>query len=199
MPPEEPEKETELKLKSLIIKGVNTDRELVDLTYTPEFSEEIYNYEMEIENDIESLTIEALAKEEGTIVEILGNENLVVGENVITIMIKTTDEEKSATYQIVVNRKEPDIAEAIVATPEELPEDISKSDYWMLIAGGAGLIVVIIGIIVIITINRRKNPVEEDLFTQEEVVDGFKDTKKDKKKEENDEEDFKRKGKGRHF
>lgn len=200
-PKEEEEKELELKLKSLIVKGVNTDRQLIDLTYSPEFSEEVYSYEMNVEDNIESLTVEALVKEEGTIVEILGNENLVVGENVVTIMLKTADGEKSATYQIVVNKEEPKIAQAVVATPEEIPEDISKSDHWMLIIGAAGIIALVIGTIIIVITHKRE---KTDNLTPIEEVEEFTKTKKEKKQKKNQEiieekDSEKGKGRGRHF
>lgn len=199
--PKPPEKEAELKLKSLTIKGVNTSREMVDLTYTPEFSEEVYSYEMEVEHDIESLSIEALAKEEGTIVEITGNENLVVGENIVTIIIKTANEEKSATYQIIVKKAEQLIAEAVVAEPETIPHDTIQSDYWMIMIIVAGVVAIVVGSIIIIILHKRQDR-ETEAFEIDSmgVFEEQKKSKKSKKaKEQNNIDDTKGKGRGRHF
>jgi len=178
-------KEPELKLTSLTIKGVNTDREMKDLTYTPEFSEEVYNYNITVANNIEALTVEAIAKEEGTIVEVLGNENLVVGKNVVTIMIKSADESKSATYQIVVNKEEVELEAAPVSTSVEIPEDISKSDRWMLIAISGGIaLLAIVGIAIAIVLY-RKNKVSSDDSKEFGQIESF--VEEDKK------------SKGKHF
>lgn len=199
--PPEPEKEAELKLKSLTIKGVNSNREMVDLIYSPEFSEEVYSYEMEVEHDIESLSIEALAKEEGTIVEVTGNENLVVGENIVTIIIKTANEEKSATYQIIVKKAEALIAEAVVAEPEIIPHDTIQSDYWMVMIIGIGVVAIVVGSIIIVVLHKRQNA-EVGVFEIDnlETIEKPKKNKKEKKVKEQEEiDDTKGKGRGRHF
>lgn len=123
--PQEQPKEPELKLSALIVKGINTNRELNNLIYKPEFSEDVYIYNIDVEEDIESLSIEAIPKEEGTIVEILGNEDLVAGENVVNIIVKSAEGEKTATYQIIVNKKQPiQQASAII---EKIPEDVEEN------------------------------------------------------------------------
>ena len=51
---------------------------------------------------VDSLKVDAKANIEGATVEVTGNENLVEGENTITILLKYED--KSATYQITVTK-----------------------------------------------------------------------------------------------
>lgn len=204
-PKEEEKKELELKLKSLVVKGVNEQRELVELTYKPDFSQDVYIYEMKVENSIESLMIEALAKEEGTVVEISGNENLVVGENVITIMLKTADGEKSATYQIIAIKEAIEVAQAVVAEPEEIPEDIAKSDKWIIIGGvSAGVVLIIIGCTIVVILHKRQDKIEQAFEMEEiETVVTPRKEKKNKKQEKDKEEDEikepKKGGRGRHF
>lgn len=99
-------------LKSLKIEGFTLD---------PEFSSEVYEYTLTIDeehNDLEKLNIEAIGELEDYTVEITGNENLVEGENTITITVKSKDGEKVATYKIIVTK----VAKAVVTSAEPLME-----------------------------------------------------------------------------
>ncbi len=118
-----------LGLKSLVIKDV----ELKD------FSTDKFEYEIEFEA-LEKLDIEAIPNMEGATVEILGNENLVDGENTITIIVTSADGEQTATYQIKANR-------LIQSKQEENRELNIKS---LLICGLIALVVLVIIIILII-------------------------------------------------
>lgn len=93
-PVEEPEKEV-LGLSTLSIK---------DLNLSPKFSTEKYEYTVGLTEDLSSLEIEAKANSETATVEIVGNEDLKQGENIITILVSNAETEESATYQIVVNK-----------------------------------------------------------------------------------------------
>lgn len=86
--------ETEgLGLSSLIIKDVEFSG----------FSPSKFEYEIEFKG-LSQLEIEAIANQEGATVEVLGNENLVEGKNVITIIVTSADGEQIVTYQIVANK-----------------------------------------------------------------------------------------------
>ena len=144
---EEPTEEEKVILKSLSLKGVNRE-EKVDFTLEPEFSSEVYEYTLNIpkeQNDITKLEIEAIADKEEFTVEITGNENLVDGENIVTIIVKSKDGEKTTEYKIKVN-KEAKVVEA-VTTPvlDETPstgEDNSKEMIKIAIVGFVTLIAV---------------------------------------------------------
>lgn len=215
----EQKKEQELKLSSLVVKGVNENRELVDLIYTPEFAEDVYSYSMEVGEDIESVTIEANPKEEGTIVEILGNEDLTAGENIINIIVKSEDGEKTANYQLIVNKAEK--TEQTNATVE-IPQDVSKSDHW--IGKYCIPIVIVTSIIALLGIifavieyrySKNKKASEEDNVEdsrQESIVENKNEDVQEENKSENIEkeninnmtednniEQSKKKGRGKHF
>lgn len=83
-----------LKLVSLEIEGCNLN---------PEFSKDNYYYEtnMQKTNDITNLNVIAKANSTTAKVEIIGNNNLSQGENLITILVKDSD--KYTTYEIKVN------------------------------------------------------------------------------------------------
>ena len=89
------EKETtSLGLQSLKIKDVELKG----------FSPDKFEYEVSFK-DLEKLEIEAIANEEGAIIEISGNENLIEeGEHLITIMVSSADGKQTVNYQIKANK-----------------------------------------------------------------------------------------------
>ena len=57
----------------------------------PEFRTDITEYTAEVGSNIDTLNILAVPQIEGAIVTIEGNENLRVGENVITVLVTAKD------------------------------------------------------------------------------------------------------------
>ena len=146
---EEPETNKELGLSSLNIKN---------FSLSPKFDPETYEYTLGIRNDIDSLEIEAKANNSNATVEIVGNENLKDGENIITILVSNAETEEYATYQIIVNKNaESEIAGTV---------DWTKLSTWGLkekiIVGVAVLLVIIIIVAIIIKIKLAKKE-DEDL------------------------------------
>ena len=185
---EEPKPEdVKIILKSLTIKGVKpateeNEEEKVDLILTPAFSSEVYEYTIDIpkeQNDITKLDIEAIGDKEDFKIEVTGNENLVDGENLITILVKSKDGERTAEYKIKVN-KEGEEVEA-VATPvlDETPDtgtnDNSKTIIKVAIVGVIALIAAIAIIIVLIKYRNSKK--------EEEELNAFGNSKLEEEKE----------------
>lgn len=130
---EEPEEEIKVLLKSLAIKGViSEEEEKIDLALTPEFSSEVYEYTLTIppeQNDITKLDVEAIGAQEDFTIEITGNEELVDGENTVTILVKSKDGEKTATYQILVVKQPKEVEAVAVAAPVEttqIPQEVEQ-------------------------------------------------------------------------
>jgi len=84
-----------LGLSTLTIEG---------LKLTPSFKTGTYEYTATLEEDLTSLEIKAKSNIEDATVEIIGNENLQQGENVITILVTNKENDEVATYQIIVNK-----------------------------------------------------------------------------------------------
>lgn len=99
-----------------------------------------FEYEVAVPQDLEKLEIEAIANAEGALVEILGNENLNVGENLITIIVTSADEKETVTYQIKANKLER------VAQEENKQLNVKN----LLICGTIAIVVIIIIIILIV-------------------------------------------------
>lgn len=124
-----------LGLTSLKVKGT---------TIETMFKPEVYNYEIEIK-DITKLEIEAIANDETATVEILGNEELKEGENIITIIVATQEGEEQVTYQIKANK---------VVKPVQETKQIDSKIY--LYAGIGGVVLIALIIVVVYTIKHRK-------------------------------------------
>ena len=130
-------------LKELKIEGIEI---------TPEFKTNIYTYTAELKDDKTSLELTTIPTEENAEIEVTGNEDLKDGENLITVIVKEKDTDKTATYQITVNKisNEQNTTEATVNKLQ-----LSKKKIIIL---GAGIVVLLLIIIVVIfIIKRRKN------------------------------------------
>lgn len=73
---------------------------IVNYDLSPKFKANIYNYNLNIEKDIQSLEVIAEAEKEKAKVEIEGNTNLKEGENIIKINVTAEDGETIRTYKI---------------------------------------------------------------------------------------------------
>lgn len=73
-------------------------------TVSPNFKNTIYSYTVGIKEDISSLEINAVATDKEAKIEIIGNENLQQGENMITIVVKNEKTNQTVTYKITVNK-----------------------------------------------------------------------------------------------
>lgn len=114
------------KLENLVIEGYKLDRE---------FKSDLYIYGLTINSDIDKLVINAKAKDNDQI-EIIGNEDLKVGEN--NIIIRVSNKDKGATtYKLLVNK-----------LSEDEQKQIEKNDMLLKIL----LIVFIISIIFMATV-----------------------------------------------
>lgn len=138
-----------LKLQSLEIAGVNFDGQ---------FSPDTYSYELNLSRYVENLDITATANQEDATIEIIGNENLIEGENTITILLTSADGEETATYQI----------KAVL--PPATTATQNNTQFYMICAGVAIAVIVIVVIIVVIY-KKRKNNAYIDDEEDDDVVD----------------------------
>lgn len=82
-----------------VLKSLKIDIE--DFKFDPN----VLEYKLEISNLVDKLKIEATPEEKNTKVTILGNESLKVGENKITIEVKS-ESGKIKTYTLLLNKRE---------------------------------------------------------------------------------------------
>ena len=160
----EDEKNTE-EYKFIIYRGETTDGSnklaglnIKDYNINEQFDENTLDYTASVPYEVENLEINATAADENAKVEIKGNINLKVGENVITITVTPTDEENEIKiYNITVIREEYVSEEP---TSEFVPGAIDKKD-------NSNIILIILIVLVSLTIigvaayliffNKKKN------------------------------------------
>lgn len=136
-----------IELSELSINGYNL---------TPEFTSGIYEYKLDIADpSITSLNVNAKSNNENAVIEIAGNDELKLGENIITILLKAKDgeEEKIVTYQIVVNISEK------TEENNQIIAGIDNKDLYMYAGIGLGIIIILI---IIITVFKRRKREEDD-------------------------------------
>ena len=144
---EEKTDDTGLGLKSLVITGTQI---------SPKFKLTTYQYTATISGS-DSVEVIAIPTDEDATVEVVGNKNLVSGENLITVLVKKGDNVK--TYQIVLNK-----TETAVAGATETDDTIFAGLSWKHIAIIVAALLVAIAIILRIATMSKKT-IEDDRYT----------------------------------
>ena len=122
--------QSNLRLSSLTIDEINIE---------PLFSPDIFAYTATLDNsEINELKVNAITNDENTTVEILGNADLQNGENVITILLKSTKTDEITTYQVTVNK----IAQQ--AEKQGIFPKLSAKEIFYIIAGVISLIILLL-------------------------------------------------------
>ena len=147
------ENKKQLQLSELLVDGQPLN---------PEFDSNIYEYTIEKTNTAE-LNITATPSSSSAEVEILGNTDFKVGENIVTILVKSSNGEDVTTYQITVNVAQSDA----IAVDENNGSDNKKMYLYI----GLGVVGTIILIIIIISIAKHKK--EDDVVEKVNLYDGM--------------------------
>lgn len=187
------EEEETFGLKDLKIDG---------LELTPEFKTDVYEYSAELKEDKTSLELTTIATEENAEIEVTGNEDLKDGENIITVIVKEKDTDKTATYQITVNKikEETNITEATV-------NNIDNKTKEMIILG-IGILAIIIVVIIIVIVNKKRNSNNgqeyyySELYNNDESEENINEENQDEQEEYDEEIEEKKKkkhSKGKRF
>ncbi len=127
--------------------------EIAGYTLNPEFDNEVYEYQIDIDTLIDQLEITTEVSSDEYEVEIAGNENLQEGENVITILVMNTEDDTTTTYQLIVNIAEEEIDLSEVNYLMNKAQSDLKKQYWIIV----GTIILIILLIITYLIQRYKN------------------------------------------
>ena len=106
-------------LASLNIKGFNINEE---------FDKNKLDYTATVSYETESIEIDALGEDENADIQIKGNENLKVGENVITITVTSAETEEKKIYNITVTRQEFNEEENTTTSPVIKTENKKKNN-----------------------------------------------------------------------
>lgn len=91
-------------INSLMINAIKENGEKQEITFTPTFNIDTYEYYCEIENDVNDIEILTEAGEYNEYVKIEKPESLIVGENIVKITMEKDGQ--NLTYTIKINKKE---------------------------------------------------------------------------------------------
>ena len=144
-----------------------------DFGISPQFSSDVYEYNLDLYKNLDKLEIDLAANEENATIEIIGNENLQEGENIITILLNNPKKE-----EVVMNWKEP--------STWNLKQQI--------IAGVAIAVFVILILLIIIKMRKSKKDdsdldlpgakeLDRALTEHQEIVEDIKKKKLSKRRE----------------
>ena len=126
--------------------------EIKEANLSPNFSQDVYSYEVTVPSGTERLEINAEATSDDVEIEIVGNEELKQGENIITILANNKKDDTTSTYQInaKVGNQEIDLSTANGDFKDT--EKKGKIQGWII----KGAIIAVIILIIIFLIKRYK-------------------------------------------
>ena len=99
---EKKEKSTNKALKDLVIENYKL---------TPEFDADVTKYSVEVPKDVDKLEISGITQDENAKVEITGNDNLKVGNNIVKVTV-TAEDGTTRIYTITVTKTNKEADEA---------------------------------------------------------------------------------------
>ncbi len=193
---EKKEEEEPLKVISIAID------ENSEIYLEPEFKTDIYEYVINLkdkdkEEKIDKIPLTVVTNRQDVKIEILGNDNLIDGENVILITITGKDENEKLKYKITVNKnlEEKKEEEATKEVISEIEENIIEEIPWYInykwYIAGSIILVVLIVLVIIFNIRRKEDKefynIEVGGIKDNEEIKSIQDNEKNSNKEyEND-------------
>ena len=137
--------ESDLRLTTLEISQINKNGEFSTLEIP--FDKEIFEYNVEVDNDIVDLDVNPTVEREGIIVETTGEKNLKDGENIVSITLTAQNDENIQTsYVVKVNRK----------SGMEVSANVGQEDEtWKIVVIGISLLILVIEIIAYIWMRKH--------------------------------------------
>ena len=142
------------------VKNGLSNISIANLELSPSFDTNVYEYTVKYVGEDTSLDIQAVATDPNYTVEVLGNEELKEGENIITILVSDSEGNNVATYQVTVNKTLVD-EEALAREEEEKQKEEQRKMF--MIAGGVIALIVII--VIVIIVKRRRNRAYAEEFS----------------------------------
>lgn len=143
-----------------------------DIRLTPEFQSEVLEYDLgKIEFNIDKLNILTFTKNENAKVEIIGNENLKVGENEIKIIVTAEDGVTKKEYKLKVTKNEENIDEENALKNTERSSSQKFKDFmeniWLSVKANALLVLmycfIVVEFIQIVYLYKQLNKKDEIL------------------------------------
>lgn len=167
--PKEEEPEDTIPTNSNIVTGL-TNLNIVGYTISPEFNNDIYEYKLDVTDDLSKLEIQTETSNDSIKVDIVGNEEFEEGENVITILVYNPADDNTTTYQIIVNK---DLSKTNLVDLNDLMSEaqnkIKKQKF--IIEGTIAIIVILIIIYLLERYIIQKRQKEDDGLENIETIE----------------------------
>ena len=159
-----------------------SELKLEGLELSPEFKTDIYEYNVDLKEDLEKLNITALATKENSNIEITGNENLKEGENIITIIVKGENDAETVAYQVIVNK----IVEKQEDTSNQTNQNKMKKIIILSVAGG----IIVIIIVAVILKNKKSKGLNGGYIPYENLNDEYDEENDNQIVEDTEDDEF---------
>jgi len=124
------------------------------------FNSEKTSYTLTVPNDVTELDVSALSDNEDAVITISGNDDLVVGKNIIRIEVKNADlESESTVYTLTVTRED---SEELVENEikdnddKDVQKEDKKDNNTVIIIGSVIFVLLSAGVVVLVVINNKK-------------------------------------------
>lgn len=172
---EKEEASSEFGIHLLKLIGVKETKEEVEIALDKAFNIKTFEYACNIANDIKTVRIEKEAYEYNDLVQISGlEEELKVGENIITL--KLAKDGKEISYQVKIIKEEPKNEEteptnAIVEQPEEKETRMVSMPLIWFILLEIVIIALSVGTTIIVMNYLKKNPYQKEDKKQKKEKD----------------------------
>ncbi len=143
----------EIAEPSAYLKDIEINNIGVELS--PKFDSKNNKYTITLDKELDSLDIKPITEDPLATYTIEGNENFVEGENLITIKVKSSNEEDEQTYEITVTlTKEEEKEEKPAEEPKK--EEKKEKNTWLLVGIIAGIVVILGGVAFVLFKNNKK-------------------------------------------
>ena len=164
------------------------------LELTPLFSNDIYEYKATASSDKGSLDIKTETSSDDITVEIIGNENLKKGENVITLLVYNSKKDETTTYQIIADLQEEIDLTDVNNSMSSIQRQLTAKKAIVI-----GVLIILFMLIIAFFIKRNKILSQNEFLENNDKIDLSKDEDMFERINENTKTRGHKKSKGKRF
>lgn len=148
----------DMRLKNLKVFVVKNDGSEEEVMIYDKFDADNFYYEIAFSSDIEKLNIKTELAEDlkDVIVDIKGNENLIIGENLVTITLTNTKTNEKTVYTLKVEKGEGILLEEIETEKIEDKSNNDQNKYIIILSSVFGVLLAILLVIIIVRNKKKK-------------------------------------------
>lgn len=160
-----------------IYRGETTDNspflsniEVEGFELNEKFDKKNLDYTLSVPNDLTELIIFPTAEDETAKIEIKGNDNLIVGDNVITITVTSSETKDVKVYNLTVTRLE--VGEIVATTaPVDLDDSEGNQTLLIILIVLGGLIIIGVSAYFIFFCKNKKDKKKPEIITDDKTIE----------------------------